>query len=112
MVGDGAKAFGRDTGRNTEGRRNHVDSYTYKGEDGSNRLRIRFNVKGEKGHILVWAEVSDKMPDSEYVYVIVQDRRTGRVYTVVDNRDSLEAGMYSSGNEGDQAISKFFFGGK
>ena len=25
--------------------------------DGSDRLRIRFNVKGNRGHIYVWAEV-------------------------------------------------------
>ena len=29
IVGDGVKGFGRDTGRNTEGRRNLVDSYKY-----------------------------------------------------------------------------------
>lgn len=55
--GDSIKAFGRDVGRNTEGRRNHIDSFAYKGEDGSDRLRIRFNMKGSKGQILVWAEV-------------------------------------------------------
>lgn len=57
MVGHSAKAFGRDVGRNTEGRRNHIDSYQYKSEDGSNRMRIRFNIKGSKGQIRVWAEV-------------------------------------------------------
>jgi hypothetical protein len=51
------KAFGRDVGRHTEGRRNHVDSYKYVAEDGSNRLRIRFNIKGEKSQVLVWTEV-------------------------------------------------------
>lgn len=57
MVGENAKAFGRDVGRNTEGRRNHVDSYKYKADDGSNRLRVRFNIKGDKAQIRVWAEV-------------------------------------------------------
>lgn len=56
-VGDGAVAFGRDTGRNTEGRRNHIDSYKYKAEDGTNRLRIRMNIKGSRGQVRVWAEV-------------------------------------------------------
>lgn len=57
MAGHDMKAFGRDVGRN-EGRRNHVDSYSYKAEDGSNRTRIRFNVKGDKGKVIVWVEVS------------------------------------------------------
>jgi hypothetical protein len=57
MTGHNMKAFGRDVGRNTEGRRNHVDSYSYTAEDGSKRLRIRMNIKGEKGKVIVWAEV-------------------------------------------------------
>jgi hypothetical protein len=56
MAGDNMKAFGRDVGRN-EGRRNHVDSYSYTAEDGSKRTRVRFNVKGDKGKVIVWAEV-------------------------------------------------------
>lgn len=27
-------------------------------KDGSKRMRVRFNVKGPKGHCMVWAEVS------------------------------------------------------
>lgn len=57
MTGENMKAFGKDVGRN-EGRRNHIDSYKYKAEDGSNRMRVRFNVKGDKGKVVVWAEVS------------------------------------------------------
>jgi hypothetical protein len=92
-------AIGRDVGRTTEGRRNHVDSYAYTAEDGSNRLRIRFNIQGSKTQVLVWAEVSDKMAANEYVYVIVQDRRSGEVKTFVDNRDQLEAGLLSKGED-------------
>ena len=58
MTGPHMKAFGRDVGRNTEGRRNHVDSYKYTGDDGSKRTRVRFNIKGDKGKVIVWAEVS------------------------------------------------------
>lgn len=58
MAGDSMKAFGRDVGRTTEGRRNHIDSYTYKADDGSSRTRVRFNIKGDKGKVVVWAEVS------------------------------------------------------
>jgi hypothetical protein len=93
ICGSDMKAFGRDVGRNTEGRRNHVDSRKYKEADGSNRTRIRFNVKGSKGQAQVWAEVSDKMASNEFVYVICQDMRTGRVVTIQDNRARLEAEM-------------------
>lgn len=57
MIGGEMKAFGRDVGRNTEGRRNHVDSYKYKAEDGSERLRIRFNIKGNRSQVLVLLQV-------------------------------------------------------
>ena len=57
ITGDPMKAFGRDVGQNTEGRRNHIDSRKYKADDGSNRTRIKFNIKGPKGYLYVWAEV-------------------------------------------------------
>lgn len=101
------KAFGRDSGRNTEGRRNHVDSFKYQAEDGSNRTRVRFNIKGSKGQVHVWAEVSDRMKSDEYVYVIAQNARSGRVITFSDNRDQLEANMLTSGD--DNSIASFFF---
>ena len=111
MCGEDAKAFGRDVGRNTEGRRNHIDSYKYSGPDGSNRLRIRFNIKGSKGQVRVFAEVSDKMADNEYVYLIAQNVRTGRVYTFEDERDRLDDEMMN--NQSDESdtlnIGKFFF---
>lgn len=84
------KAYGRDVGRN-EGRRNHVDSRAYDDIDGSKRMRVRFGVEGPRGKVRVWAEVSSKMLDGEYVYIICQCMQTGRVLTVVDNRDRLEA---------------------
>ena len=76
IAGNGMKAFGRDVGRNTEGRRNHIDSYQYTGEDGSRRTRIRFNVKGDKAKVLVWAEVRDTtlltiMIDVSYLHFLV-----------------------------------------
>lgn len=56
MAGHDIRAFGRDTGR-SEGRRHHVDSHEYKAEDGSKRLRVRFNIKGDKSQLVVYAEV-------------------------------------------------------
>lgn len=105
-TGEPMTAFGRDFGRNTEGRRNHIDSRKYKAEDGSNRTRVRFNVKGPRAQFQVWAEVSDKMLNTEFVYLIVQDVRTGRVMTIHDNRARLEAQMAenSTAGEGDNVI--------
>jgi hypothetical protein len=94
------RAFGRDTGRNTEGRRNHLDSYEYVADDGSQRTRVKFNVKGSKGQMLVWMEVSNKMADDQFVYLICQNAKTGRVLTVVDNREELAAGMLEEKKDG------------
>ncbi len=33
------------------------------------------------------------MLDNEYVYVVCQNAKTGRVLTVVDNRESVDAGL-------------------
>lgn len=105
-----------------------MDSHEYKAEDGSKRLRVRFNIKGDKSQLVVYAEVrelsasvlpfslptvlqvSDRMNSGEFVYIIVQSVRNGRVFTVVDNRDTLALGTPSG--EGDSAINNFFFGGK
>jgi len=98
LIGEEMRAFGRDVGRNTEGRRNHVDSRSYKDEDGSKRARVRFHVKGPKGRVAVYAEVSNRSPSKEFVYLICQDSRTGRVITIEDNRAriALEASAPSS----------------
>jgi hypothetical protein len=106
-TGEPMTAFGRDFGRNTEGRRNHIDSRKYKADDGSNRTRVRFNVKGPRAQFQVWAEVSDKMLNTEFVYLIVQDTKTGRVMTIHDNRARLEAQAAESAamaGEGDNVI--------
>jgi len=88
ITGPDPTGYGRDVGH--EARRNHVDSRQYTDDsDGSKRSRIRFNIKGRKGHVMVWAEVSDQMASNEFVYLIIQCRRTGRVVTIQDNRDRL-----------------------
>lgn len=106
MIGEEAIAFGRDVGRNTEGRRNHVDSYKYKADDGTERMRIRMHLKGTKGKIRVWAEVMQGSKDDEFVYLIVQHMGNGRVMTITDRRDELEANIGT--NSGDDSIARFF----
>ena len=60
-------------------------------EDGSNRTRIRFNIQGKKGRVMVWAEMSDRMGDvDEFAYLIAQCQRTGKVITIHDNRNQLD----------------------
>lgn len=81
-------AFGRDT--TNEGRRTNLDYRQYQ-EDGSNRTRIRYNVKGPRGQVTVWVEISDKMAQNDYVFLICQDKRTQRVITLADNRERLIA---------------------
>ena len=90
--GEPLKGYGRDLNTRSEGRRNFIDSKEYTAKDGSKRLRIKFTIEGPgnaKGS--VWAEISDKMRSDEWVYVMVQDRRTGKLDTLVDNRLQMEA---------------------
>ena len=57
ITGENMRGYGKDFGSKTEGRRNHVDEYKYTDEDNIERLRVRFNAKGKRGHVVVWAEV-------------------------------------------------------
>lgn len=92
ITGEDMRCYGRG---GSESRRNQVDSFSYTEEGDrppTRRTRIRFNIEGKKGKALVFAEVADRLPEGErFVYLICQDRRTGRVLTVVDNRDKIEA---------------------
>jgi hypothetical protein len=86
MTGENMSAYGRSVGRR------HIDSRTYTHEDGTERTRIRFNVMGKRGRAMVWAEMSNHMGDmDEFAYLIVQDRRSGRILTLHDNRAALDA---------------------
>lgn len=105
ITGDPVRAYGRDVGRNTEGRRNIVESRSYKDDDGSNRTRVRFSVEGPKGKVTVFAEVSNRMSANEYVYLMCQDRYTGRVITIHDNRARLDNEASSGSSESKFALS-------
>lgn len=105
ITGDPVRAYGRDVGRNTEGRRNIVESRTYKDEDGSNRTRVRFSVEGPKGKVTVFAEVSNRMAANEYVYLMCQDRYTGRVITIYDNRARLDNEASTGSSDSQFALS-------
>jgi import inner membrane translocase subunit TIM21 len=111
--GEPLKAYGRDHGGYREGRRNFIEhtKYTCK-EDGSKRTRIRFNLEGKFGNAFVFAEVSKEMPRGEFVYLIVQDKRNGKVITLIDNRTALTVKqMAGDSKEGNEALQTLMFGG-
>jgi len=82
-------------------------------DDGSKRTRVRFNVEGTHGNAFVFAEVSSDMPSGEFVYILVQDKRDGRVMTVEDNRSVLAAKRMMAGNkEGMDAFKNLLGGNK
>ncbi|KAJ8601798.1 hypothetical protein CTAYLR_006826 [Chrysophaeum taylorii] len=86
--GEPLKGYGRDHGGHREGRRNFIENTSYDEEsDNSKRVRVRFNVKGPYAEGLVYAEVSNKKDG--FVYLMVQDKRTGRVITIEDNRAAM-----------------------
>lgn len=48
------------------------------------------------------------MADNEYVYIICQNARTGRVVTIEDNRDRLEDElMGNKSDEGESFVNKY-----
>lgn len=49
------------------------------------------------------------MKQNEFVYLIIQNVRNGRVTTIVDRRDELEANI---GESEESSISRFFFNKK
>lgn len=112
--GSPMKTYGRDHGGKREGRRNFIDHSEYTNEeDGSKRVRVRFNLEGPKGKAFVFAEVSKDMPSGEFVYLLVQDKRNGVVNTVIDNRSMLAAKRMAGGSkEGEEAFASLLSGGR
>lgn len=108
------KTYGRDHGGKREGRRNFIEHSEYDDpEDGSKRVRVRFNLEGPNGTAFVFAEVSKDMPSGEFVYLLVQDKRSGRVITVIDNRSMIAAKRMAGGSkEGADAFANLLGGGR
>jgi len=93
ILGEPMKAYGIDHGGHREGRRNFIHSREVEGEDGSKRLKVRFNLEGPFGGAVCFAEVSDQLDakNGEWVYLIVQSKRTGQAITLCDNRQTMAA---------------------
>lgn len=106
LIGSQMTGYGRET--SNRGRSHVYDSYTYTADDYSKRLRVRFNVKGSRGKVVAWAEVSNRIAADELVYLVVQSASTGRVITLVDNRDRLEAEAEAMKDPSGNLINKFF----
>lgn len=113
QYGESLKFYGRDHGGHREGRRNFIEHTEYTDqEDGSKRTRVRFNMEGQFASAFCFAEVSKDMPSGEFVYILVQDKQTGRVIAVVDNRAALTAQRLAGGNkESSEAMKQLLSGG-
>lgn len=98
--GDSLKFYGKDHGGHREGRRNFIEHTQYNDpDDGSKRTRVRFNMEGQFDSAICFAEVSNEMSSGEFVYVLVQDKRSGRVITVIDNRSVLATKRLTGGSQ-------------
>ena len=98
--GSTLKFYGKDHGGHREGRRNFIEHTQYTDpEDSSKRTRVRFNMEGQFDSAICFAEVSGDMSSGEFVYVLVQDKRSGRVITVIDNRAALTAKKLAGGSQ-------------
>jgi import inner membrane translocase subunit TIM21 len=112
QYGESIKVYGRDHGGHREGRRNFVENTQYDSpDDGSKRTRVRFNLEGQFAAAFCFAEVSNQMPSGEFVYVLVQDKQSGRVITVVDNRAALTAKKLAGGNQESASAMQQLLGG-
>ena len=112
--GDSLKGYGREHGGHREGRRNFIEHTEYtNNEDQSKRTRVRYNLEGQYGKAFVFAEVSNAMDSGEFVYILVQDKQSGRVFTVVDNRAALTAKRLISpeNKQAQSAMSQLLSGG-
>lgn len=112
QYGDSLKFYGRDHGGHREGRRNFIEHTQYTDPDnGSKRTRVRFNLEGQFHSAFCFAEVSNEMASGEYVYILVQDKQSGRVITVVDNRAALTAKRLAGGNQESASAMQQLLGG-
>jgi mitochondrial import inner membrane translocase subunit TIM21 len=110
QYGDKLKFYGKDHGGHREGRRNFIEHTEYTNEeDGSKRTRVRFNLEGQFASAFCFAEVSNQYDD--YVYILVQDKQTGRVLTVKDNRAAITAQRLAGGNQQTADAMKQLLGG-
>ena len=92
-IGTGIVGYGTDYNSRSEGRRNFVASDDLTDEDGNRVVRIKFNVKGQRGKGTVYAAVSSAVGNGDLLYLIFE--HAGRVgkgtiaIPLVDNRRQL-----------------------
>jgi mitochondrial import inner membrane translocase subunit TIM21 len=110
--GETIKGYGRDHGGHREGRRNFIEHSEYVDkDDGSKRVRVRYNIEGRFGSAFVFAEVSSDQSSGEFVYVLVQDKSNGHTHPVIDNRAAMTAARLMGNNkEAGSAISQLLTG--
>lgn len=88
-LGGNVKGYGKDFGGKRAGRRNWIENYIYEDEDGMQHCRIKFNVEGNRGKGVVFAEKSKEMGAGEFHYLVFVDGNTGAVVGIIDNRQYL-----------------------
>jgi hypothetical protein len=103
-----------------------------KNEDGSKHMKIRFNIKGPHSGAIVFAEASSALDtkNGEWVYLIVQvetrltpsqreslsgaslsqDKATGRVVEICDNRSRLQLAQQAKTPEEKEALMRLLKG--
>ena len=90
-IGTGIVGYGTDYNSRAEGRRNFVASDDFTDDFGNRVVRIKFNVKGERGKGTVYAAVSSAV-QSDLLYLIFEHGRPGKgsvAIPLVDNRRQL-----------------------
>ena len=92
VVGKPYHFFGADrhsSGR--EGRRNRVDSFTYKdpSENDMKYTRIKFNVAGRHGNAICYAEKSAAMGSGQFNYLILEAPQRKHIWTIVNEQKKV-----------------------
>ena len=92
-IGTGIVGYGTDYNSRSEGRRNFVASDDLTDEDGNRIVRIKFNVKGQRGKGTVYAAVSSAVGNGDLLYLIFEHAGRGGkgaiAIPLVDNRRQL-----------------------
>jgi hypothetical protein len=90
MLGSPMKGYGKDHGGRRAGRRNHISSQQWKDDGGIDHTRILYTAEGPSGGLAsVFVEKTSAQGDGDFVYIVVQDQRTGKVIPVIDNRETI-----------------------
>ncbi len=90
MFGSPIKAYGTDYGGHKAGRRYHIKNTLHTDDAGIEYRRILYSIEGPSGQLgNVYVEKTSSQGDGDFVYIIVEDKRSGRTIPVIDNRETV-----------------------